>query len=244
MIINTPKRYFRKIINRFFIPEVQFTYSQFGEDLIIAYLFNNLGIKQPTYLDIGANEARFISNTYYFYEHGSSGVLIEPNVSLVKKLKQIRPRDTVINAGIGIHEIAEADFYVFPDYANGLSTFSKSEAEHWETNGMKGLGKIPVQEVIKMQLLPIDNILEKHFPATAPNFISIDVEGLDLEILKSMNFGRFRPEVICVETLMYNPEQEGYKTQATSDFMLSVGYEIYADTRVNTIYARKDTFTK
>jgi FkbM family methyltransferase len=244
MIINAPKRYFRKIINRFFIPEVQFTYSQFGEDLIIAYLFNNLGIRQPSYLDIGANEARFISNTYYFYEHGSTGVLIEPNISLVRKLKKIRPKDTVVNAGIGIDAVSEADFYVFPDYANGLSTFSKTEAEHWQVNGMKGLGKIPVEKIVKMQLLPINHILEKYFSEAAPNFISIDVEGLDLDILKSMNFERFRPEVICVETLVYNKEQEGYKNTSTTEFMRSVGYEVYSDTRVNTIYARKDTFTK
>ncbi|MEO6583896.1 MAG: FkbM family methyltransferase [Ferruginibacter sp.] len=240
MIINAPKRLFRKFIKKYFIPKVQFSYSQFGEDLIIAYFFNNLGINKPTYLDIGANEARYISNTFYFYEHGSKGVLIEPNPYLAKKLKQIRRNDMVENVGIGLSQVAEADFYLFPNYANGLSTFSKTEADHWQNNGMKGIGKIPIEKIIKMPLLPINSILEKYFDNTALNFISIDVEGLDLDILKTMDFEKYTPELICVETLMYNEKQEGYKNDGILQFMATKNYLPYADTRVNTIFARKE----
>ncbi len=243
MITNAPKRLFRKFIRRYFIPDVQFSYSQFGEDLVIAFLFNQLGISKPTYLDIGANEARFISNTYYFYEQGSKGVLIEPNPYLYRKLKSTRSRDVVLNTGIGLSEVAAADFYVFPDYANGLSTFSAVEAHHWEENGMKGLGKIPVEKVIQMPLVPVNQILEKYFDQV-PNFISIDVEGLDLDILKSMDFERYRPEVICVETMVYDEKMESSKNESIPQFLRTRGYEVYADTRVNTIFARKDIFNK
>ncbi len=231
-------------LGKIILPQAQFGYSQFGEDLILAHLFFLLDVNNPTYLDIGANEPRYISNTYYFYRKGSRGVLIEPNPYLCKKLKRVRPKDTILNTGIGFSETAEADFYVFPDYANGLSTFSEKEARHWEVTGMKGHGKIPIEKVIKMSLVPVNTILEKYFKDKAPNFISLDVEGLDLEILKSLDFKKFQPEAICVETLGYDENQQGFKLTGIGDFMLSQGYSVYADTRVNTIFCRNDIFNK
>ena len=150
----------------------------------------------------------------------------------------------MLNTGIGFNEVAQADFYVFPNYANGLSTFSEKEASHWENIGMKGLGKIPVEKVIKMPLVPVDKILEKYFNGAAPNFISLDVEGLDLEILKSLDFNKYKPEVVCVETLAYDENQKTFKLDDINEFMISIGYEVYADTRVNTIFCRKDLFRK
>ncbi len=234
---------FRKI-GKMFMKEARYGYSQFGEDLILAHLFGQIGINKPTYLDIGANEPRFISNTFYFYCRGSKGVLIEPNPYLFKKLKNIRPKDIVLNTGIGFSEIAEADFYIFPNAVNGLNTFSEKEARHWEETGMKGLGKIAVERVIKMPLTPINNILQQYFTTKAPNFISLDVEGLDLEILKSLDFEKYQPEVICVETLGYDTNQQGFKLNNIIEFMLTKNYFVYADTWVNTIFCKKDIFKK
>ncbi len=240
MIRSKKKRYLQKLVKKLLVPESQISYSQFGEDLIFEYFFNVNGIGNPSYLDIGANEPRYISNTYYFYERGSRGVLVEPNPFLYNKLKNDRPHDTVLNTGIGLSDIKEADFYLFPNYANGLSTFSEKEAKHWEEIGMKGLGKIPVEKVIKMPLVPVNSIMEKYFPEKAPDFISLDVEGLDLEILQSMNFDLYRPKLICVETLKYDDQQNGYKDSTVTDFMLTKNYFVYADTRVNTIYCKND----
>ena len=234
---------FRKI-GKMFMKQGQYGYSQFGEDLILAHLFAQIGIKKPTYLDIGANEPRFISNTYYFYCRGSKGVLIEPNPYLFKKLKYIRSKDIVLNTGIGYSEVAEANFYIFPNAVNGLNTFSEKEARHWEETGMKGRGKIAVEKVIKMPLIPINSIMQKYFEKQAPNFISLDVEGLDLEILKSLDFEKHQPEVICVETLGYDDNQQGYKLNDIIDYMLTKNYFVYADTWVNTIFCRKDIFKK
>jgi FkbM family methyltransferase len=240
MIRSKKRRYLQKLVNKVLIPESQISYSQFGEDLIFEYFFNVNGIGNPSYLDIGANEPRYISNTYYFYERGSRGVLVEPNPFLYNKLKADRPHDTVLNTGIGLSDIKEADFYIFPNYANGLNTFSEKEAKHWEEVGMKGLGKIPVEKIIKMPLVPVNSIMEKYFPEKAPDFISLDVEGLDLEILQSMNFELYRPKLICVETLKYDDRQNGYKDSTVTDFMLTKNYFVYADTRVNTIYCKND----
>lgn len=230
---------FRRL-GKIFIPQSQFAYAQFGEDLIIGHLFYQLGITNPSYLDIGANEPRFISNTFLFYKRGSRGVLVEPNPHLYNKLKRVRPKDEIINAGIGFEKESEADFYMFPNYANGLGTFSEKDAKHWEMIGMKGIGKIPVEKVIKLKLIPVNTVLEKYFSAARPYFISLDVEGLDLQILQSIDFTRFSPEVFCVETLGYDEHQKGFKLTDIIDFMASVNYSVYADTHVNTIFTRKD----
>ena len=240
MIQGKPKRAIRKFVNKYLIPKSQISYSQFGEDLIFSLFFAHNEIANPSYLDIGANEPRYISNTFYFYERGSRGVLIEPNPFLYGKLKKQRPNDISLNTGIGFTDIKEADFFLFPNYANGLSTFSEKEARHWEEVGMKGMGKIPIEKIIKMPLVPINTILEKYFSKKTPDFISLDVEGLDLEILQTIDFTKYRPFLICVETMMYDENQKGYKTNDFTEFMKSKNYSVYADTRVNTIYCKND----
>lgn len=228
---------FRKIITRYILPDSQVAYAQSGEDLILAHLFYKAGIRHPSYLDIGANHPAFISNSYYFYLRGSTGVCIEPNPYLYKKIKKIRPKDIVINAGVGVTEQAGADFYLFPDSAHGLSTFSKAEAEYWGKEGMKNAGKIVYEKVIKVPLVTINSIIEKHF-TECPDFISLDVEGLDLAILKTLDFTRYSPKVICVETLLYGANQQETKNVEVINFLKGMGYEIYADTYVNTIFIK------
>ncbi|MDH7462931.1 FkbM family methyltransferase [Chitinophagaceae bacterium 26-R-25] len=230
---------FRKIINKIVLPNSQLTYSQSGEDLILATLFYKKGITNPTYLDIGANHPTYISNTYYFYMRGSKGVCIEPNPYLAKKIKSKRPKDKVLNIGIGINEAKEADFYLFPYKAHGLSTFSKEEAEYWKEVGMKNVGKVAYEKVIKVPLNTINNIIKTEF-SSVPDFVSIDVEGLDLEILKTLDFSLYRPKVICVEILGYDKDQNEFKKTEIQDFLESKNYYLYADTHINGIFLSKD----
>ena len=226
---------FRKLVEKFFLLKSTIIYSQAGEDLILARLFFNLNIQTPTYLDIGANDPRYISNTYYFYIRGCRGVCVEPNPHLYKKIRKLRKRDICINAGIGVENSSSADFYLFPDYANGLSTFSKESADYWATVGMEKLGKIHYEKIIKMPLININDLIKNNLDK-APTLLSIDVEGLDLEILKSLDFSRYKPTAICVETLSYNELRQEYKTTDVAEFLKGKGYSVYADTRINTIF--------
>jgi FkbM family methyltransferase len=226
---------FRKVVNKIILPHSQLVYAHSGEDLILAHLFYKLNIERPSYLDIGANHPAFISNTYYFYLRGSRGVCVEPNPFLAKKIRQLRNKDIVINAGVGIGEATEADFYLFPDDAHGLSTFVKEEAEYWQTTGMKRRGKIAYEKVIKMSLVTINSLMEKYFKA-GPDFISLDVEGYDLGILQSLNFELYAPKVICVETISYDKDQREIKNAEIIQFLQGKGFQIYADTHVNTIF--------
>ncbi len=236
------RKLFKYFSLKTFLSGASISYSQFGEDLIVKDFFNKMDKPRITYLDVGANEARYISNTYYFYEKGSKGVLIEPNPVLAKKLVLKRPKDKVLSVGIGEKNAEPIDFYVFPKQYNGLSTFSKEEALHWQNVGMKGKGKMQFEKIIKIPLVTINDIIKDHFQNIAPNFISIDVEGLDLQIVQSFNFEIYRPEIFCIETLNYTDQQQTYKNEELINFMISKGYKVYADTRINTIFARADLF--
>jgi FkbM family methyltransferase len=217
------------------------SYSQFGEDIIVYDLFKDLSIQNISYLDIGANNPQYISNTYLFYEKGFRGVLIEPNSALCEKLKTVRPLDTVLNIGIGIDEnIKEADFYLFPDEADGLSTFSLEEARHWEEVGMGGT-KFKIERVVKMPLLNVNHVIANNF-TECPDFISIDVEGWDLKILKTFDFEKYSPAVFCVETLAYKKDGSTYRLQDVNDFFESKGYFSYRETYANNIFVNKNLY--
>ncbi|MFR4477508.1 MAG: hypothetical protein ACLT3Y_10060 [Ruminococcus callidus] len=79
------------------------SYSQAGEDAILMYIFVMLGVplSQCTYLDLGANHPCDMSNTWFFYQQGARGILVDANPKLAEELRQARPEDRVINACVG-----------------------------------------------------------------------------------------------------------------------------------------------
>jgi len=168
--------------------------------LIVENILKMIGTKGPaTYLDVGAYDPVFDSNTYALYRAGGHGVLVEPNPTKIARLEKIRPRDKTLNAGVGLSvEPTTADYYMIAGPSAGLlNTFSKADAEELQR---KSPGARVIEKVLKMPLLNINAIIQQHLSG-APNFLSIDTEVMDLDILRTLDFDRFRPDVICVETL-------------------------------------------
>ena len=203
------------------------SYSQCGEDLILQYLFRLLKIDRVRYLDIGAHHPTYLSNTFLFYENGGSGVCVEPDPALFSEFPKKRPRDTHLNYGVGIQP-GKADFYVMS--TSTLNTFSKDEAERYQSYGNQRVLKI-----IQMKLNTVNQIIEQHL-ADCPNLVSLDVEGLDYAIMKNFDFSRYRPEVFCLETLSYTEDKSERKLTEIIDLMHEKGYLTYADTYINTIF--------
>ena len=100
-----------------------------------------------------------------------------------------------------------------------------------------------LKETREIKLENINSIIESYFKST-PDFISIDVEGLDIDILESLDFKKFRPKVFCIETLTFSPTGNGQKITAIFDIMKKNGYKIYADTYINTIFVEQSLFDK
>lgn len=208
------------------------SFSQSGEDLIVRRTLYRLGIKKPSYLDVGANDPVKNSNTYLLYKLGFKGVLVEPDPSLAKKLRKKRKRDKILNCGIGKNITESAEFYIFDN--DSLNTFSKSEAEKIES-----YGKNKVLKVVQVPLANINDVIKEYF-VTSPNFVTIDVEGLDFGILKSIDYESFRPEIFCVETIDYTQNNTEIKRKEIFEFMESKGYLAFADTYINTIFVDRE----
>jgi FkbM family methyltransferase len=201
------------------------SYAQSGEDLVLASLFRRLGVAAPSYLDIGAFEPVECNNTYLFYRLGGRGVLVEPNVDLAPKLRRVRPGDVTLNVGVGVTDDPAADFYVMEDEQR--HTFDKGVAEMLQQQGMK------LREVVKMPLVNVNQMIADHFGGAAPDLLSIDIEGMDYAVLKTLDVARFRPKVVCTETLVPGTPRHNPDTLA---LMTAHGYEVRGMTYANTIF--------
>lgn len=204
------------------------SYAQQGEDVVLQAVFEHLGIARPRYLDIGAFHPSIGSNTFLFYVRGSRGVLVEPNPFMAELLRKARPEDVVLDVGVSADGSKEADYYVLRDRPQ-LNTFSREQADRYVAEAGPGT----IEKVVKMPLRPVNEILAEHFADAPPDLVSIDVEGLDLAILQSLDFGRHRPAVFCVETLVYGTNQP---REPTLELMREHGYAVRAGTFVNTIF--------
>lgn len=215
----------------------RFSYSQSGEDMIIDFLMMWLGCAQITYLDIGAHHPTWLSNTYHFYKMGHRGVLIEPDSELCEHLSSVRPNDKVLNLAVNAEGDNVVSMYVMT--SRTLNTLDKEQAE-----ALQQIGRERIEEVREVRQLGINQLLEEHFIAAPPSLVSLDIEGLDLELLKAWDFDRFRPKVFCVETITYTQDNTERKLTEIIDFMSSQHYKVYADTYINTIFVCQDAWQK
>lgn len=209
------------------------TYSQAGEDVVMSYFFNSIGVKHPNYIDIGTNNPIYGNNTFLFYKRGSTGVCVEADPSLFPSIKKERSRDICLNVGVTFNAETNADFYIFEEPAH--NTLSKEEAEH-----RNKVSKYKLKEVINIPLININDLIEEQFHGKNPNIISIDVEGIDFEILKTIDFNKYKPDMFCVETLKYPLDPTEWKIKKINEFMISKGYVVYGDTYINTLFVNPD----
>lgn len=206
------------------------SFSQCGEDLIINHILGEKGIKRPTYLDIGAHDPYYLNNTALFYLSGSRGVNIEPDPELFKRF--IRPRKKDVNLNIGVAEkngILELHIMSSPT----LNTFSKKEAKEYEKKGY------PIVKIQKIRVCNINTLLRRYFNKSAPNILSIDIEGLDYQILNLIDYARYSPDIICAETIEFTNDGTGSKDERITRLLKRNGYSVYADTKINTIYVKQ-----
>lgn len=164
---------------------------------------------------------------------------IEPDPELYKKIRQQRKWDICINAGIGIEGENNADFYVMS--SKTLNTFSRKEAEGYESN--KNYGNQKIVEVIKIPLVTMEDVVKK-YDFHEVDFVTIDTEGLDFDILKSFDSKIFRPKILCVETARSVSPRKIEKDHRIQELMEERGYFLYADTFINSIFIDEEFWMK
>ena len=208
------------------------TNSQAGEDSILAYITAVLGIpfNQCDYIDLGANQPKEMSNTYFFYSHGARGVLVEANPQLIPALKFYRNGDIVLNNCVDTVEGNIVEFNILN--IDGLSTVDARAIEEIQQEN----GQVILMETVPVETITINRILDTYFQK-APVVLSIDVEGKDLEILESLNWSKYRPLIVIVEMIPYSTRLTiDVKDEAIMKFMLSHEYKEFAFTGINSIF--------
>ena len=171
-----------------------YSYAQQGDDFVVINIMRNLGCERFTYLDLGAHHPWDISNTALFYENGCRGVNIEANPNLIRLFDKYRPEDTNANVGVGT-KAGKMPFYMI-DECSGRNSFLKAHVEAF----VRENPQFQITQVIDVPVMTPMGIIEEYCHGEWPDFVSIDVEGLDYDILAAADFSKSAPLVIDVET--------------------------------------------
>lgn len=163
------------------------TYSLLGEDRVLPVLLraSNPGF----YVDVGANEPVRMSNTLALYKKGWRGLTIDANPAMAEWHRSLRPADVQIHAAVSDKE-TEVTFTEFEE--SEYSGFVPSFVARWQEDR-----KVKTRYQLKTRTLT--SILDEHKVPAAFDVLAVDVEGHDLEVLKSLDWQRYRPGLILVE---------------------------------------------
>ena len=214
---------------------IKTTVAQSGEDSIIAYILMVLGIRlqEEFYLDLGANHAKELSNTYMLYTNGMRGVLVEANPQLIPELRFYRNEDIILNKCVSIEQKASVNFYILS--GDGLSTTSWDSAQEI----MQINPAITLKETISVDSITISEILDKYFEK-APLVLNIDLEGMEESILSTYDYEKYAPLIIIVERIDYSISLSlAKRADKISEILTRNGYCEYAFTGINSIYINK-----
>lgn len=214
----------RNVRNFYFDGFALKSYAQEGEDIILKRIFSD----QLTgfYVDVGAHHPMRFSNTYSFYKLGWKGINIEPNPESFNLFARYRSKDINLNYGIARNK-GSLEYFMFDEPA--LNTF---DAEVLKSR----ISNTPYKhtKTIHVDVMRLADVLKQYIPDDIKvDFLSIDVEGLDLEVIKSNDWQKIRPSWVLVEQLnLKDIENLDFETH---HYMKSVGYILFAKT-FNTLF--------
>ncbi|MFS2112680.1 FkbM family methyltransferase [Herbaspirillum frisingense] len=193
------------------------SYAQNFEDVILRRVLND--VEQGFYIDVGAAWPDEDSVTKAFYDAGWSGINIEPNPVFHAMLEQQRSRDTNLRIAIGDHA-DKIDMYFIA--GTGLSSGDASVVEMHAQSGYQS-----EKQVVEMDTLA--SVWAKHVPpGQEVHFLKVDVEGLELQVLRGHDWKNRRPWIVLVEATLPMSRVEAH--EGWEPVLLEAGYQFaYAD---------------
>ena len=224
-----PKRFHSFILTYFirpFIKNYRKSYAQCGEDMILdVILLKSKGF----YIDIGANNPIYQSNTMYFYKKGWKGINIDATPGSMKDFRKLRKRDLNIEVAIA-NEEKEMIFYLFePSFYN---SFNEQYPELYKD-------KLIGQKSIRTTKL--SSILDQYLGNPEIDFLTLDAEGYDYDILKSNNWMKYRPKVIVIEYITYIKRDLDYLAKI-KEFLENENYRLFCNTPTNAFFLENKFF--
>ena len=188
------------------------SYSQNGEDVVLWRALQH--IREGRYIDVGAYHPRDDSVTMAFYKHGWEGITVEPNPDLARLHREMRPRDTQVEAAITDADNGVATLHVVDN--TGLSTL---DDELLDLHRGSGYETHDLQVVTRRMDAILDDV---GWSGTDIHFMSVDTEGFERTVLESTNLARWRPWVLVVEAT--EPNSSRSTRHLWNDLVEDAGY--------------------
>ena len=193
------------------------SFAQDGEDVLLRRVFPVA--RSGFYIDVGANDPIQDSVTRHFYDRGWHGVNVEPIAGLCGRLRDARPHDINLNLGLSDRD-GQLTFHESPDLP-GWSTFSAGLAASYRDRGME------LREY-QVPVTTLANVCAEHVRGPI-DFLKVDAEGLEREVLAGGDWTRWRPRIVVVENAW--PEHWEH-------LLLDSGYLLARQSRMNRFYTR------
>jgi FkbM family methyltransferase len=205
------------------------SFSWEGEDVLAIKLFSDrIGQTCGCFVDIGAHHPLALSNTYAFYKRGWRGVNIEATPGSMEPFRKYRPEDIDLEIGVGPRK-ERLQFTIFSDPAlNGFVDESTVRAH--QARG------ITVRKVIEIDCVPVNEVLHTHLDGRAVDLLNLDIEGKDLEVLRSLDFQTWRPKMIILEILGRKDLHDFLLSEEEVVFLESVGYNPFSRLDYSSIF--------
>lgn len=201
----------------FWSPYSRVSYSQEGEDLLVERYFEHRGA--GFYVDVGAHHPHRFSNTQLLYERGWSGINIDGAPGSMAAFERMRPRDVNLELLIS-DQPGEHDFFVFDEPALNSMSSGLSSSRERDT-------AYSVSEIVSVHSMTLADVLRERARGVQKiDLLTIDVEGHDLQVLRSNNWDEFRPEAVLVEVL--ETRLGDLLDEPAVAFLVSLGYDVYA----------------
>lgn len=200
------------------------SWSQEGEDMVLRRIFEHR--QKGFYVDVGAHHPKRFSNTFLFYRRGWSGINIDAMPGSMRLFNRWRPRDINLEMGVA-RATGNLDYYIFNEPAlNGFSDDLSNERNN-------ASGPYTIKEIIRVEVFPLKEVFKKYLSDRRIDFLNVDVEGLDLNVLQSNDWSRFRPTFVLVEVLQSCLHE--LEADPIAQFMKDCGYVSFAK-QVNTVF--------
>ena len=202
------------------------SYAQNFEDVMLERIFKEQ--VSGFYIDVGAWDDVADSVTKHFYEKGWHGINVEPVPIYFEKLQHSRKRDINLNIAL-LSNPGSSTLYSIPD--TGLSTFDSNHASEHSAKGFQ------VQER-KVEVNTLEAVCDQYAQNKQIDFLKVDTEGTELQVLKGGNWIRFRPRVVIIEATLPNSQTASHAEW--EPYILEQGYLYAYFDGLNRFYVRQE----